>query len=720
MFKFWRSIIKFTIFLFIFSVSLKTFAQVSSLFNGATEESESKKEQSLEIPRVESLAPKWFEYLIVSDKELLSKNHSKFKDYLKEVYEDLPREAKRIVLRDLENIFKNLNYLKQNSKDLEKDLSTPRIHHKNYQIREYVELLKLEREKSYKVKEDRIDIDNLTTTINTEKQRYDDIYASYLKYGNNDPKKIISSFKIISKKLSILIEENDFRFKKNLELKLQKKLKEIQSEIDVAIKNLRPSKEDTEWINQELKTALDNLVEFSANAKQNEIENGAQNIKPYSLLSIVEKTKETYLSLVYHNRKLIQGLISLKEGVTPENLSEIKNLLSFWQKKSNEITEQLQIWDKIAIREFNKETSAKLVAKDIGNNRLKELQETFSLLQEIENEIKLGKILLLNNANLVQNIDGIFQSNWGIIVEVVMDYASKIGGVFSSSLFTISGTPFTLFGIIRVIFIIFISFLISSTVREGLVRLGEKKTEFNPSSLYILGRLSHYVILTVGLVVGLSSIGIDFSSLAIVAGALTVGIGFGLQSIFNNFVSGLILLFERPLKVGDYIELASGTRGEVKEINVRSTRITTRDNIDILVPNHEFISGRIINWTLYDTHRRIHVQFGVSYGTDKELVKKAALEAASKVNYTISGNPKYKQEVWLTKFGDSSLDFELIVWINHKLCKKDRVEVDYLWELDTAFKKYNIEIPFPQRDIHLKSVLGKTNANEAPNISEIL
>ena len=215
---------------------------------------------------------------------------------------------------------------------------------------------------------------------------------------------------------------------------------------------------------------------------------------------------------------------------------------------------------------------------------------------------------------------------------------------------------------------------------------------------------SHYIIITSAVLVSFSIVGVEYTELAIIAGALSVGIGFGLQSIFNNFISGLILLFERPIKVGDLTELDSGTRGRVEAINVRSTQVTTWDNIDILVPNSEFISGRVTNYTLGDDLRRLHVPFGVAYGSDKELVKKAVIEAALAVPTTINLGA-HKPDVWLVNFGDSSLDFELVVWVNGNKLPKDKHPTGvYCWEIETKLAEYNLEIPFPQRDLRLKSV----------------
>ncbi len=223
------------------------------------------------------------------------------------------------------------------------------------------------------------------------------------------------------------------------------------------------------------------------------------------------------------------------------------------------------------------------------------------------------------------------------------------------------------------------------------------------SSLYALSRISRYIILFIGIVVGLNFIGFNLSSLALLGGALGVGIGFGLQNIFNNLVSGIIILVEQTLKVGDFVDLQSGVMGRVSEINMRYTRITTNDQVDIIVPNSEFINGRVINWTLGDLNRRMHIPFGVAYGTDKDIVKECAIKAANSVSYTLA-DKKNEIDVWLVNFGDSSLDFELIVWVGLEGVKTPgKVHAKYLWAIETELAKAGVEIPFPQRDLHVRS-----------------
>jgi potassium efflux system protein len=283
----------------------------------------------------------------------------------------------------------------------------------------------------------------------------------------------------------------------------------------------------------------------------------------------------------------------------------------------------------------------------------------------------------------------------------------SLASALTVELFTIGTTPVTLMGLLRVVAILALAWWLSRVIRYGLSRAAARLPGMNAASVYTLGRVLHYVVITLGVVIGLSTIGVGFTNMAIIMGALGVGVGFGLQEMISNFVSGLIIMFEGSLKVGDFIELESGLFGEVREIRIRATQIVTNDNIDILVPNSQFVNGRVVNWTLGEASRRIHVPFGVAYGTDKEQVRRVVLDAAGGVAYTLTGVAGREPQVWFVKFGDSSLDFELVVWLQPDAVKRPAsVQAAYLWEIHTALITHGIEIPFPQRDLHVKSVFG--------------
>ena len=209
-----------------------------------------------------------------------------------------------------------------------------------------------------------------------------------------------------------------------------------------------------------------------------------------------------------------------------------------------------------------------------------------------------------------------------------------------------------------------------------------------------------YTGFTISLLVGLSIGGVNITGLAVVAGALSVGIGFGLQSIANNFISGIILLFERPIKAGDFVSVGD-VEGYVKKISIRDTEIETLDNQDMLIPNSELISGRVTNWVLHNPYGRIIIEIGVAYGSDVEKVKEILEMVSSDHDEVITDGRASPPKALFMGFGDSSLDFQLRVRI---LDIKKRYDVlsDLNFEINKIFSKEGITIPFPQRDIHIK------------------
>ncbi len=251
--------------------------------------------------------------------------------------------------------------------------------------------------------------------------------------------------------------------------------------------------------------------------------------------------------------------------------------------------------------------------------------------------------------------------------------------------------------------VIFAAFLFASRLLRRLLRdRVYPRTRLDAGVRNAINNFINYGLLTLGVLVALQAVGIELTTLTVFAGALGVGLGFGLQNIANNFVSGLILLLERPVKTGDYIDLGS-TRGVVKRIGARSTQIRTRDNIAIVVPNSELISSSVINWSLEDPKTRIHVKVGVAYGTDPRRVEEL-LVGVARAHPQVLDTPAPR--VWFQDFGDSSLDFVLLCWVRNPASTGLRgLRSDLRFAITDAFDEAGIEIPFPQRDLHIRSTV---------------
>jgi small-conductance mechanosensitive channel len=218
-----------------------------------------------------------------------------------------------------------------------------------------------------------------------------------------------------------------------------------------------------------------------------------------------------------------------------------------------------------------------------------------------------------------------------------------------------------------------------------------------------------YVGVIIAILAATSALGINLENLAIIAGALSVGIGFGLQNVVNNFVSGLILLVERPIKVGDWV-IVGGYEGIVKRISVRATEIVTFQRASVLIPNSELISGAVQNWTLKDVSARVDAPVGVAYGSDVAKVTDLLLDCGRKHPEALS---EPEPSVIFVGFGDSSLDFILRVHIGNAM-KKLRTLSELNYAINTAFAENGIEIPFPQRDLHVRSAEGLADVMPRP------
>jgi len=279
--------------------------------------------------------------------------------------------------------------------------------------------------------------------------------------------------------------------------------------------------------------------------------------------------------------------------------------------------------------------------------------------------------------------------------------------LLDAQLLRIGGTGITLETLIAAVVVFMLALVAAWAVRFLVKRAQARLDETRTASLYIGGQIVRYLIVFTGLAAAVSTLGVDLSTLSLFAGALGVGIGLGLQDIVKNFVCGIVLLFDRSIEVGDYVELEDGTSGIVSSIGPRATNLLTNDNVDVMVPNANLLNGQLTNWTRNRGTRRIHVPFGVAYGSDKDKVKAAALEAARSVPFTMPDDERHRTQVWLKAFGDSSLDFELVVWPTLAAVKRPgSMMAAYCWAIDDALRKYGIEIPFPQRDVRLRGFFG--------------
>jgi small-conductance mechanosensitive channel len=271
--------------------------------------------------------------------------------------------------------------------------------------------------------------------------------------------------------------------------------------------------------------------------------------------------------------------------------------------------------------------------------------------------------------------------------------------IFLSTLLTVGKEDFNLIRIMILVFALFILFWGSSRITRILVTRILVRYNVNIGTRNSIGAIFRYLIMVIGLIVIVQSTGVDLTALGFLAGALGVGIGFGLQNITDNFISGLIIIFEQPIKVGDRIQL-DDLYGDVTNISSRTTTIHTNDNISVIVPNSEFVSSRVINWSHNDRRVRFQFPVGVSYRENPDKVKEVLLRVL-KDHPGVLDHPE--PDVWFDQFGSSSLDFKLMGWTSDYISRPPALKSQLYYEIFRRFGEEGIEIPFPQRDIHIRS-----------------
>jgi small-conductance mechanosensitive channel len=253
-------------------------------------------------------------------------------------------------------------------------------------------------------------------------------------------------------------------------------------------------------------------------------------------------------------------------------------------------------------------------------------------------------------------------------------------------------------------------FWFSSRTKRFLFNRFLVKSGLDRALQYAIAQIVSNLVLVIGIFIVLENTGIHLGALTVFAGAVGVGVGFGLQNIASNFISGLVILAERPITIGDRVEVA-GVVGQVQQIRARSTVILTNDNIAMIVPNSKFIDSPVTNWTYSDPRVRFRVPIGVAYGSDVNKVREALI-AAGRSNSHVLEDPA--PSVFLKQFGESSMDFELVVWSSEMSHRPSRFKSDLNFAIEEKLREAGIQIPFPQRDLHIRSgTLKPERAGEA-------
>lgn len=679
--------------------------------------------KTLEMPLPTRLKSGWWDYFDNIDEDAEVRDAEKT---YRQMLEGLPEASVQQARKDIRRFFLNLGiYNRQKKAGKETETIKEPLHQDSYSIAEWLDAAMQQNTQKILLEQQQLQVEQASFSVKSAQKAQDRLMLEYLETNIADARKITLGFKLMADRSAIALQRLQLKSGKAELLHQQQRLQWQQELVRQALEKLRPDPKLARKRQQRHKKLQEMQQDIAVKLQKKLTQN--MELAPDDMLSKthlqVEKQhiinlrlEESDIALQLASLDAHEELAALLQQQVPD-LKKLGDRVQEWREQQTSILSNITLWENKTLQQAEQARSlmVSLSADPQSSAQIKQLlQEQLDLaldaqlrLKKIRTDKQMQAILLDELDNRISRQSGHLDHffNWSSLQ--LEDVADNLKDWWKMPLFNIGDTPLTAKGLSSAVLIVVIAWLCSLLLRRFLQHLAQKEHDekFDSSGLYTIGRLSHYVILATGLMVALSSIGLDFSNLALVAGALSVGIGFGLQSIVNNFVSGLILLFERSLKVGDFIELDSGLMGVIKEINVRSTLVNTTDNIDIIVPNSLLVSEKVTNWTLREAIRRIHVPFGVAYGSDKELVKKAVLEAASRVPFTHQLKKGDSIQCWLTGFGDSSLDFELVVWVNKEAVRRpSTVHAAYTWEIETSLNQYGIEIPFPQRDLHIRSL----------------
>ncbi|MCE5318525.1 MAG: mechanosensitive ion channel [Parachlamydia sp.] len=695
------------------AMGMPSFLDGFSLLQGHSEKVQ------LSVPDPYHLHPQWWQYYDVDDQELARRVADTITQ-MQALYAKLNQEDQQATLPLINSFNASLATLSEARKEQAKTLPSPKNISSKYTLDQQLQLHQQWRKLDLDTRKDQDDYEELVDRISKAHNNLDTLFAAYLR-GDSQPTsaRLMSGLEIMAQRAAVgIAEENKRLLQKEIESQ-QALLTKLENELSAARYAFDVSNYDDNRLEKDVQTAqawFEKKQKEISRAEANAIGirgSGLQERANKQLLAqkaITSSVEEAsaWTSLAFHRLKF-NLIMHVKQRFTIET-SEMRERLHQWREHIQAVLSQRSKWEKQTLQELERiRHDQSLAEADTNVTRLNDTRrrtatETLALLQRLGEDIDSVQWLMSQFEHTLRANSNFLVRWWEDSWDSLDSMWLGLVRTLNISLFKVYDIPITLLTLLRVAMILLIAFIISHALRFGIQTFGSFKTATDKSAFYNICRLVHYFVLFLASIVILCTIGLDLNHILIVLGALTFGIGFGLQSVATNFLCGLRILFERKIKIGDYIELKTGHYGKVTEIHVQNTVICTSEGIEIVIPNSELLSEPLVNWTMNNDHRRLHIPFSTSYNNDKELIRRIVSEAAKQVPCTILDSAHGDPQVWLVKFGDHSLDFELAVWVNYK--KKsftESKEADYLWAIEGALRQHNIELPTPEQIMHVKS-----------------
>lgn len=666
----------------------------------------------VEQPSPLKLSPQWWNYFNVEGEEL-QQRILWTSDALQRVYVSLPIEEQTHFHSTVNKIITTLNaYASVKKKGAEP--KEPVAFLKSYTLDEELRLHKELRKLKEEIENEKQRLDQSKIRLTSTQKYIDNLMVQYMALGSSSTDKLRLGLEIMMHTSNVKFGEENLKNDLTRYQNLNERSKKLDEALEYSKEHLDVHNLDTAGIEKhiamleneldksqkELSTVESNLLGHFNDAFSDRHQQLAFEQK---LLRAQVNRAYVWSQLAFHTLKY-NVLMHFNERLDQH---QMRVTLARWEEQVNEIKALMKQWKEVSLKEQDRirHEYASLIAQNeradssMMKVNLAERQGVLNILTTLD----LLKEEIANTQWLIHLLDSYFKTHSGFVVNWWIGISafftkewSDFLDVMNFSLFKVIGIPITLWSILKFIAICGSFFWVSLLARRALKAYSKKKEEWCESTIHILSALGQYSILFLGLVVALCSIGFDFNNLLIVMGVILFGISFGLQSIANNFFCGLRILFEKKLNIGDDIELHSGQHGRVAEIHIQNTVVCTSDGQKVIVPNSEIIGNTLFNWTREEDYRRLHIPFSVSASNDKEHVRKLVIDAALKVPCTINNGTYSEPQVWLTHFDSYILKFELVVWVDYNIDSvTESKEADFLWEIESALRKGNVERAHP-------------------------
>ncbi len=667
----------------------------------------------VELPNPMNLKTNWWDYFIVEGKNY-KKHAEAIKEELEKILEGLESEQKDQAAVLIKRLSGNMEaYAEVRQEKGEKPAPKPFLD--SYSLQQQIDVAKQVSYERSLLDSEKKEAKFLSNRLSKLSNHLDKLIVSYQEMKENNFQKLIQGLEILNTRFTVAINKEKLRVTREKIDITGDQLDNSEEELNYARKHIDYGDINIAEIESELSSAKQELEKTRHESLQHELK-----ALPVTDNSLSGKLKGSLQQLKEHKTSVkelaaelavLMQQIKLGIGSPPEDIEQLEKDYESWSSKLANIKDQKSEWEKKNEEELNRfksvaeeEPSPDNEIENLQAERIKLIQENRLLLQQVGGKIFTTGVVLEQFGQIIQSQKSPLSRWWSGTLDSIENCCTGIIAWYNQTLFKIGEQPITVKNIVKALLVLIFTYFVSYFVRQLLSNAFRKKTNVSHGFIYSINRLIHYVILTIGLVIAMTSIGLDFDRIFIVVGALSVGIGFGLQSIVNNFVCGLIILFTRNIKVGDYIEMNDGHWGSVSAIHVQNTIIRTWDGTDIVIPNSTLVSERYTNWTRRDPYKRFHIPFCVAFGTDKEKIEEAAIKAALNVPATVGKAQGVNDpQCWLVDFGENGLMFELVVWTNvFRSGNHGSVKGSFYWELESAITECGFQIPYPKRDIYVK------------------